>query len=304
MPELPDVAVYVEAVAARVVGHAPTRLELLSPFVLRSVEPAREAFVQQRVIAVSRIGKRIVLEFEDELFAVMHLMIAGRLHWLAPTAKLNNKRTLLAWVFEHGQLQLTEAGSKRRASLHLVRGRDALAEHDPGGVAVERISVEQFAAALRAHNHTLKRALTDPRVFDGIGNAYSDEILHAAKLSPVKLTSKLDDHEVARLHHACVSGLAEWTQRLREHYGDAFPEQVSSFRPDMAVHGKYGAPCPVCGEPVQRIVYASRETNYCATCQTGGKLLADRALSRLLKQDWPRSLEELESYKAARRTQA
>ena len=301
MPELPDVTVYVEAIAARVVGHALTRLELLSPFVLRSVAPPREDFVGARVTGVSRLGKRIVLEFEAERFAVVHLMIAGRFHWLAPTAKLHRKRTLLAFAFEHGLLQLTEAGTKRRASLHLVAGREALSEHDPGGLRLDAITLDEFAAALRAGNHTLKRALTDPRVFDGIGNAYSDEILHAAKLSPVKLTSKLDDREVARLFAACREGLAEWTQRLRDHYGDAFPEQVTAFRPDMAVHGKYGQPCPVCGDPVQRIVYASRETNYCATCQTEGKLLADRSLSRLLAKDWPKSLEELESYKAARR---
>jgi formamidopyrimidine-DNA glycosylase len=302
VPELPDVTVYVEAVAKRIVGHAPSKLEILNPFVLRSVEPGREAFVGKRVTGVSRLGKRIVLELEDDLFAIMHLMIVGRLHWLAPGAKLHAKRTLLAWVFEHGILQLTEAGSKRRASLYLVRGREALAEHDPGGLEVASLTVEQFAAALRAGNHTLKRALTDPRVFDGIGNAYSDEILHAAKLSPIKLTSKLDDDEIARLHHACVAGLEDWTERLRQRHGTAFPEQVTAFQPDMAVHGKYGQPCPVCGELIQRIVYASRETNYCPGCQTGGKLLADRGLSRLLKQDWPRSLEELESYKAARRS--
>jgi formamidopyrimidine-DNA glycosylase len=301
VPELPDVTVYVEAIAARVVGRALQAMQIFSPFVLRSVEPRADAFAGKQVLAVSRIGKRIVLEFEDELFAVVHLMIAGRFHWLAPKAKLNRKRTLLAFSFEHGLLQLTEAGSKRRASLNLVRGRAALAEHDPGGLDVSAIDTAEFAAALRAENHTLKRALTDPRVFDGIGNSYSDEILHAAKLSPVQLTSKLDDEEIERFHAACKQGLEQWTQRLRERYGDEFPENVSSFHPDMAVHGKYGQPCPVCGDPVQRIVYASRETNYCPTCQTEGKLLADRSLSRLLAKDWPKSLEELESYKAARR---
>lgn len=301
MPELPDVCVYVEAVAARTVGHTLTRLDLLNPFVLRTVEPGREVFANKRVVGVSRLGKRIVVAFEDQLFAVMHLMIAGRLHWLAPDAKLNRKRTLLAFGFEHGILQLTEAGSKRRASLHLVHGSEALADHDPGGLEVSTLTLAQFAAALRAGNHTLKRALTDPRVFDGIGNAYSDEILHAARLSPIKLTSKLDDDEIERLHAACVDGLATWTARLRAHHGDVFPEKVTAFRPDMAVHGKYGQPCPICGEPVQRIVYASRETNYCARCQTDGKLLADRGLSRLLAKDWPRSLEELESYKSTRR---
>lgn len=301
MPELPDVTVYVEAIAARVVGHPLESIRIFSPFVLRSVEPRAEAFAGETVTGVSRIGKRIVLEFDGDLFAVVHLMIAGRFHWLAPEAKLNRKRTLLAFVFEHGILQLTEAGSKRRASLHLVRGREALAEHDPGGRDLFELDLAGFAEALRAENHTLKRALTDPRVFDGIGNAYCDELLHAAKLSPVKLTSKLDDEEVARLFAACKQGLELWTQRLRDDYGDAFPEKITAFRADMAVHGKYGQPCPVCGELVQRIVYASRETNYCPTCQTGGKLLADRALSRLLAKDWPKSLEELESYKAARR---
>lgn len=301
MPELPDVLVYAEAIAARVVGHALESIQIASPFVLRSVEPRAEAFAGKRVLGVSRIGKRIVLELEDELFAVAHLMIAGRFHWLAADAKLNRKRTLLAFGFAHGQLQMSEAGSKRRASLHLVHGREALAEHDPGGRDLSELSTAEFAAILRAHNHTLKRALTDPRMLDGIGNAYSDELLHAAKLSPVKLTSKLSDAEIERLHLACKHGIEQWTQRLREHYGDAFPERVTSFHPDMAVHGKYGQPCPVCGDPVQRIVYATRETNYCPTCQTEGKLLADRALSRLLAKDWPKSLEELESYKAARR---
>jgi formamidopyrimidine-DNA glycosylase len=304
VPELPDVTVYVEAIAARVVGHALGSIQVFSPFVLRSVEPKLDAFAGRTVTGVSRIGKRIVLEFGDSeaaLFAVVHLMIAGRFHWLAPAAKLNRKRTLLAFVFEHGILQLTEAGSKRRASLNLVRGREALAEHDPGGRDVFELDLAGFAEALRAGNHTLKRALTDPRVFDGIGNAYSDEILHAARLSPVKLTSKLDDDEIARLFDACKQGLEQWTARLREHYADGFPDKVTAFRPDMAVHGKYGQPCPVCGDPVQRIVYASRETNYCPTCQTEGKLLADRALSRLLAKDWPKSLEELETYKAARR---
>ncbi len=301
MPELPDVTIYVEALRARTLGHAIARLELVNPFVLRSVAPRPDAFVGARVVEIGRIGKRIVIGCEGERFAVIHLMIAGRLHWLAPGAKLHRKRTLLAFHFEHGILQLTEAGTTRRASLYLVEGRDALAEHDPGGRDVASLALAEFAAILRAENHTLKRALTDPRVFDGIGNSYSDEILHAAKLSPIKLTQKLDDAEVARLHAACIEQLALWTDRLRARHGDAFPEEVTAFLPDMAVHGKYGQPCPVCGDTVQRIVYASRETNYCPTCQTAGKLLADRALSRLLKQDWPSSLEELESYKAARR---
>lgn len=301
MPELPDVTVYVEALRARLIGRPLVELELLSPFVLRSVEPRPAELAGLQVVEIGRIGKRIVIGFEGERFAVIHLMIAGRLHWLAPAAKLHRKRTLLAFRFEHGIVQLTEAGTTRRASLYLVAGREALAEHDPGGVDVATIGVAEFAATLRAENHTLKRSLTDPRVFDGIGNSYSDEILHAAKLSPIKLTQKLDDAEIARLHAACVELLARWTDRLRERHGDAFPEQVTAFLPDMAVHGKYGQPCPVCGALVQRIVYAARETNYCPTCQTEGKLLADRALSRLLKQDWPTSLEELETYKAARR---
>jgi formamidopyrimidine-DNA glycosylase len=301
VPELPDVLVYVEAIAARVVGHALERIQILSPFVLRSVEPRVEEFAGKQVVGVSRIGKRIVLELEDVLFAVVHRMIAGRFHWLAPEATLTRKRTLLAFSFAHGLLQMTEAGSKRRASLNLVRGREALAEHDPGGRDVFELEVDEFAAVLRAGNHTLKRALTDPRVLDGIGNAYSDELLHMARLSPVKLTSKLDDAEIERLHAACREGLELWTQRLREQYGEKFPEHITAYHPSMAVHGKYGEPCPVCGEPVQRIVYASRETNYCPRCQTEGKLLADRGLSRLLAKDWPKSLEELESFKAARR---
>lgn len=301
MPELPDVTVYVEAIAARCVGRRLERLTIVNPFVLRSVEPGIADFAGRELTGVERIGKRIVLAFTEEHFAVIHLMIAGRFHWLDADAKLHKKRTLLAFVFAEGLLQLTEAGSKRRASLYLVRGREQLAEHDPGGRDLFSLELPDFAAALRAGNHTLKRALTDPRIFDGIGNAYSDEILHAAKLSPVKLTSRLDDEEIARLFAACREGLETWTDRLRAHYGDDFPEKVTAFRPDMAAHGKYGEPCPVCGAPIQRIVYASRETNYCATCQTDGKLLADRGLSRLLKRDWPRSLEELESYKAARR---
>lgn len=301
MPELPDVVVYVEHVLARTQGHALQRLELFNPFVLRSVEPRPADLAGAVVTGGSRIGKRIVLEFDDDRFAVIHLMVAGRLHWKRPNAKLPRKRTLLAFHFEHGILQLTEAGTKRRASLHLVQGREALAEHDPGGVAVDSLTPEQFGERLRARNHTLKRALTDPRIFDGIGGAFSDEFMHAAKLSPIKWTSKLSDEEIERLHRACVEGLEQWTERLREHYRDRFPEKVTAFRPEMAVHGKYGEPCPVCGEAVQRIVYASRETNYCPTCQTGGKLLADRSLSRLLKKDWPRSIEELEAYKAQRR---
>nr|WP_217910115.1 DNA-formamidopyrimidine glycosylase family protein [Pseudenhygromyxa sp. WMMC2535] len=300
---MPDVTVYVEHVRERILGRTLARLQLLSPFVLRSVDPPAQAFAGLAATGCSRLGKRVVLEFEDEHFAVIHLMIAGRLHWKAPGAKLPRKSTLLAFHFDDGLLSLTEAGSKRRASLHLVRGREALAAHDPGGLDVFSLGPAAFAEHMRARNHTLKRALTDPRILDGIGNAYSDEILHRAKLSPVKLTSRLDDEELERLLQACQDGLREWTELLREHYAGRFPEKVTAFRPEMAVHGKYGEPCPVCGDPVQRIVYASRETNYCPTCQTGGKLLADRSLSRLLAKDWPRSLEELEAYKAERRVE-
>ncbi len=301
MPELPDVTVYVEQLRTRLVGHALTKLELFNPFILRTVEPSVASFAGLEVVGVRRIGKRVVLVFAGEQFAVIHLMIAGRLHWRPPGTKLPRKRTLLGFHFDDGILQLTEAGTKRRASLHLVAGEAALADHDPGGLDVYRLSSAGFAQRLRARNHTLKRALTDPRIFDGIGNAYSDEILHAAKLSPITWTSRLSDEEVARLHATCKAQLEAWTERLRERCGVEFPTKVTAFLPDMAVHGKYGRPCPVCGVAVQRIVYAARETNYCPGCQTGGKLLADRSLSRLLKKDWPRSLEALETYKAQRR---
>lgn len=301
MPELPDITLYVEHLRRRVVGETLSRIQILHPFVLRSVEPSLASLAGKRATGVSRLGKRVVLTLEGEVHVVIHLMIAGRLHWKAPGAKLGSKRTLLAAHFDHGVLTLTEAGSKRRASVHLALGGEGLAAHDPGGVDVFEASSSEFGAALQARNHTLKRALTDPRILDGIGNAYSDEILHAAKLSPIKWTSRLSAAEIEALHAACKSCLEASTARLREDCGERFPSKVTAFRADMAVHGKYGEPCPECGDPVQRIVYASRETNYCATCQTGGKLLADRSLSRLLAKDWPKSLEALEAFKDERR---
>jgi formamidopyrimidine-DNA glycosylase len=293
MPELPDITIYMEALAARLTGRAVEHARLLNPFVLRSVDPPLSELDGRTVRAVSRSGKRIVLAFDDDLFLVVHLMIAGRLRWLPPGKKPPGRIALLALDFAAGSLVLTEAGTTRRASAHLVRGRDALAAFDRGGLDVLTATRDAFAARLRSENHTLKRALTDPRLFDGIGNAYSDEILHAARLSPLQLTSKLDDDEVGRLFGAARSTLVEWTDRLRREAGDGFPEHVTAFRDGMAVHGRYRQPCPACGAPVQRIRYADNETNYCARCQTGGRLLADRALSRLLKHDWPKSLDEL-----------
>ena len=301
MPELPDVVLYLEHVERRFRGQQLQRLELVSPFVLRSVAPPVEAFAGRRLQGTRRIGKRLVFEFEAAHFTVIHLMVAGRLQLKAPGAKLPRSRTLLGFHFEDGILQLTEAGKKRRASLYLVEGEEALSEHDPGGLEVIDASLEQFDEALRRGNHTLKRALTDPRILSGIGNAFSDEILLRARLSPVKLTSRLHPDEVRRLFDVTREELGTWTDRLREQAGDTFPAKVTAFRPEMGAHGKYGEPCPQCATPIQRIVYASRETNYCPSCQTDGKLLADRALSRLLKKDWPRSLEALEEYKASRR---
>ena len=294
MPELPDIVVYVEALEGRILGEPLQKVRLASPFLLRSVDPPVSAAVGKRVTEVRRIGKRIVLELEDGLFMVVHLMIAGRLHWREAGAALAGKQSLAAFDFPAGSLVLTEAGSKKRASLHVVRGEEGLRDHDPGGLEVLDASLDAFRAAITATNHTLKRALTDPRIFSGIGNAYSDEILHRARMSPVKWTQRLDSEDVARLFAAVKDTLADWTARLREDAGDGFPEKVTAFRKGMAVHGRYKEPCPVCGSPVQRIAYASKETNYCARCQTGGKLLADRSLSRLLKGDWPRTLEELE----------
>jgi len=294
MPELPDVALYIEALERTLAGRALRRIRLASPFLLRSVEPPLSVFEGVRVQTFERLGKRIVFGFEQELFLVLHLMISGRLRWKDPDYALPKKRGLAAFDFEHGTLLLTEASSKKRASLYAVRGRDGLAEHDPGGLEVLDATPAEFKAALTRKNRTLKRALTDPRSLSGIGNAYSDEILFHAGLSPLKQTQKLSDDELARLFEATQSTLTIWTARLREQLGDAFPDKVTAFRPEMAVHGRFREPCPVCGSSVQRIAYASNETNYCATCQTGGKLLADRALSRLLKDDWPKTIEEWE----------
>jgi len=294
MPELPDVAVYIEALARRIQGQPLQRVRLASAFLLRTALPPLAAVHGLQVREVRRVGKRIALGLADELWLVLHLMIAGRLHWKEPGAKLAGRSALAAFDFPQGTLTLTEAGAKKRASLHLVRGEEALREHDPGGLEVFAIDRERFHAALVAENHTLKRALTDPRLFSGIGNAYSDEILHRARLSPLAMTEKLSAEEVARLYEATRTTLADWTERLRAHYGDSFPEKVTAFRPDMAVHGKYRQPCPVCGTAVQRIRYADNETNYCPRCQTEGRLLADRGLSRLLRRDWPRTIDELE----------
>jgi formamidopyrimidine-DNA glycosylase len=294
VPELPDVELYISALKPRIVGQTIRAIRLATPFLLRSVDPPLTAVQGRTVTGVSRLGKRIVVEMEGELFLVIHLMIAGRFRWKTPGTKVPGKVGLLAIDFDAGTLILTEAGSKRRASLHVVQGREALAQHDPGGLEVLDTSLAVFAEALRRENHTLKRALTDPHVFSGIGNAYSDEILHAARLSPFKQTQAIGDDEVARLFDAVQSTLTGWAARLREETGEGFPEKVTAFREGMAVHGRYGQPCPVCGSPVQRVVYAANEANYCATCQTGGRLLADRSLSRLLRDDWPRTLEELE----------
>jgi formamidopyrimidine-DNA glycosylase len=294
LPELPDVTVYLDALEQRILGATLQRVRLLTPFLLRSVDPPLSAVSGKRVIGLRRIGKRLVIALEDDLFLVIHLMIAGRLHWKAAGAKAPGKIGLAAFDFSTGTLLLTEAGTKRRASLEAVRGESALRALDPGGIEVMDASLEQFREALTAENHTLKRTLTDPRVFSGIGNAYSDEIFHRARISPVKLTQSLDDVEIRRLYDATRVVLREWIERLRQDAGEGFPEGVTAFRPDMAVHGRYGKPCPDCGSPVQRIVYAENETNYCARCQTGGKMLADRSLSRLLHSDWPKTLDEWE----------
>jgi formamidopyrimidine-DNA glycosylase len=294
MPELPDITVYVEALEQRIGGARLERYRLVSPFLLRSVEPPLDALVGARVASVERLGKRIVIGFDHDLYLVIHLMIAGRLQWRADPPKKQVPNTQLVLELDTGPLFLTEAGTKRRASLYVVRGRAALAEHDRGGLEVAAASAAEFRAALTRGNHTLKRALTDPSLLSGIGNAYSDEILHRARLSPVTLTSKLTEEEYARLHAATLAVLAEWTARLRAQTNGEFPSKVTAFHDEMAVHGRYGQPCPVCGTKVQRIRYADNETNYCPRCQTGGRLLADRSLSRLLKKDWPRSIDELE----------
>jgi formamidopyrimidine-DNA glycosylase len=293
MPELPDITVYIEALEARIVGQPLERIRIAKPFLLRSVDPPISAANGKKVAAVRRMGKRIVLELEDDLFLVIHLMIAGRLRWQPSGAKVPGKLGLAAFDFPNGTLILTEAGSKRRASLWLVRGEASLEQFARGGLEVLDASLAEFKERLIGENHTLKRSLTDPRLFSGIGNAYSDEILHRAKISPVKHTKRLTDEEIATLFDATKEILVEWTQRLRDEAGGDFPGKVTAFRDEMAVHGKFGKPCPVCGTPVQRIRYADNETNYCPRCQTDGKLLADRALSRLLKGDWPKSIDEL-----------
>ena len=294
MPELPDVVLYVEALNARIAGLILKRIHPVSPFVLRSVDPPLDALNGRAVRGVSRLGKRIVIDFDDEFHLVLHLMIAGRLRWRSPGQKAGvGPRMVLAELeFDTGKLLFTEAGSKKRASMHVVRGEEALRAINRGGVEPLEVPLEEFRQTLTSENHTLKRSLTDPRLFSGIGNAYSDEILHAAKLSPLKLTQSLADDEIARLFDATRGTLQEWTERLRAEAAGEFPEKVTAFHPEMAVHGRFGQPCPVCGAPVQRIVYAENECNYCAVCQTGGRLLADRALSRLLREDWPKRLEE------------
>jgi formamidopyrimidine-DNA glycosylase len=294
MPELPDITVYIDCLRPRVQGHVLQRIRLASPFLLRSVEPAPDECHGKRVIGLRRLGKRIVFALEADLFLVLHLMIAGRLHWKEPGAKLAGKVGLAAFDFDGGTLTLTEAGTKKRAALYVVRGEQALAAHNPGGLEVLDCTLEDFRAALVAENHTLKRTLTDPHVFSGVGNAYSDEILHRARLSPLALTQKLTPAAVRKLHQAVQEAMKDWIDRLRKEAGDGFPEKVTAFRPGMAVHGRFGKPCPDCGTAVQRIIYAENETNYCPRCQTGGKVLADRSLSRLLKDDWPRTIEEWE----------
>jgi len=293
MPELPDVTVYIEALERRVVGHPLERAKLSSPFVLRSFDPPLDATFGRTVKGLRRIGKRIVLELGEELFVVIHLMIAGRLHWRGPGEKKKPHGVIATFEFPAGTLYFTEAGTRKRASLTVVRGEAGLRALDPGGIDVMNAPFEQFHAALMSGNHTLKRALTDPHKFSGIGNAYSDEILHAAQLSPLKLTKSLTEEEARRLHKAVKVTLASWTDIVRGEAGEKFPEKVTAFREGMAVHGRYKKPCPDCGSPVQRIVYAENEANYCARCQTGGKLLADRSLSRLLKDDWPKSIDDL-----------
>ncbi len=294
MPELPEITVYLESLQPRIVGQVLERAEIASPFLVRTFDPPLAELEGRMVRGLRRLGKRIVWCFDDGLFLVLHLMIAGRLHWKPPATRVPGKVGLAALRFPNGTLTLTEASPKKRASLHVIRGQEALAQLDPGGLDVFTADLPAFASVLRRENHTLKRALTDPHFFDGIGNAYSDEILHAARLSPLALTQRLGNEEVARLFDAIRKTLADWTERLRAETGDRFPERVTAFREGMAVHGRFGQACPDCGAPVQRILYAENETNYCPRCQTGGKVLADRSLSRLLKDDWPRTLEELE----------
>ena len=298
MPELPDITVYLEALETRILGRTLERVQIAGPSLLRTAEvPISDA--EGRVVsALRRVGKRIAIGLDNQVWLVLHLMIAGRLHWSVKPKKPDGRRTLAAFVFDSGCLTLTEAGSRKRASLHVVRGEAALRDMDPGGIDVIHAPFEEFARALTSGNHTLKRALTDPRLLSGIGNAYSDEILHRARMSPVKLTGRLTPDEIASLRKAVRDTLQDWIERLRAEAGGKFPEHVTAFRESMAVHGRFGKPCPVCGSKIQRIRYAANETNYCATCQTAGKLLADRALSRLLREDWPRTLEEMEERKS------
>jgi formamidopyrimidine-DNA glycosylase len=295
LPELPDITVYIGALEKRILSQALTAVRVASPFLLRTATPPISSITGKEVRSLRRLGKRIAIGFEDDLWLVLHLMIAGRLYWRERGAKLAGKQNLAAFDFPNGSLVLTEAGTKKRTSLHLVQGEESLRQFDRGGLEVIGSSLEEFSAALQRENHTLKRALTDPSLFSGIGNAYSDEILHAAQLSPLALTQKLSEEEIERLHLATQRTLEHWISLLREQTGDDFPENVTAFRPEMAVHGKFKKPCPVCGTKVQRIRYADNETNYCPRCQTGGKLLADRSLSLLLKKDWPKTIEEWRS---------
>lgn len=292
MPELPDITVYLEAMESRILGQKLERTRIVSPFLLRTFDPPIESLHGRQVVSLRRMGKRIAIQFDGDDWLVLHLMIAGRLHWKATDAKLTGKIGLAAFDFPNGSLQLTEAGSKRRASLYVVPGESNVVQHDPGGIDLFNCSLDQFASALKSGNHTLKRSLTDPHLFSGIGNAYSDEILHRARLSPIKLTQKLTADEIERLLSTARETMQIWIQRLREDANGGFPEGVTAFRKEMAVHGRFGQPCPDCGSPVQRIRYADNETNYCARCQTDGQVLADRSLSRLLKDDWPRSIDD------------
>ncbi|HEY7406540.1 MAG TPA: DNA-formamidopyrimidine glycosylase family protein [Candidatus Angelobacter sp.] len=301
MPELPDIVVYIEALEQRILGHMLEQVQIPGPSLLRTAKPPLESVNGHKVRELRRLGKRIAIGLDNDLWLVIHLMIAGRLHWNERRVVPDGRRTLAAFDFDSGTLTLTEAGSRKRASLHLVAGAAELAKLDPGGIDVLTANLEQFSAALTSDNHTLKRALTDPRLFSGIGNAYSDEILYHAQLSPVALTQRLDAEQISRLYHATRDTLEQWTRNLRSETASKFPKKVTAFRDEMAVHGRYGELCPRCGEKIQRIRYASNETNYCAHCQTGGKLLADRALSRLLREDWPRSLEELEERVSSRK---
>ena len=295
MPELPDITVYIEALERRLLGARLESTRITHPFLLRTFDPPMSSLYGRKVVAFRRVGKRIAIGFEGDHWLVLHLMIAGRLHWITPAAAKKGRAALAHFVFDSGTLTLTEAGTKRRASLYVFSSSEQLANTDPGGLEVLEASLEEFSARLRAENHTLKRSLTDPRTFSGIGNAYSDEILHRARLSPVSLTQKLPPEAISRLYEAIRGVMTEWTGRLRDEARESFPEKVTAFRPEMAVHGRFGKPCPVCGTAVQRIRYAENETNYCPRCQTEGRVLADRSLSRLLKDDWPRTVEELEA---------